>query len=149
MLAFAHTPHTSRGFHPGRWLVACVLAAWFLATLAPGLSRLGLHLWGQAGQSLASHTPSTWVQVCTDHGTDWVRLEGVDPTESFNPADPLAVLHACGHCDLALDRLASPVPHHAVPSALPLVHPLPIWVPVWVGWTSHSGTLARGPPLLS
>ena len=146
MLAIARTPHTSQGFRPGRWLVACVFAAWFLATLAPGLSRLGLHLWGQGTLSQASSTPSTWVPVCTDHGTDWVRLDGGDSDPSTNP---LSALHACGHCDLALDRLASPLPHSAVPSVAPLVHPQPPWVAVWVQWASHSGNLARGPPLRS
>ena len=67
-------------WQPRRWMLALVWALWVLATLAPGLSRLGAH---------ARATRSDWVEVCTSHGMAWVRVDATDPV-----ADPTAGLLA-------------------------------------------------------
>lgn len=127
-------------WQPGRWLLALVWALWVLATLAPGLSRLGAH---------ARATPSDWVEVCTSHGTAWVRADAVDPVA--NPVSGLlAHLDACAHCSLALDRFTPPLPPVLAWTGLPQA-PLRVashlpprrWVPPSLEFS------ARGPPVAS
>lgn len=127
-------------WQPRRWLLALVWALWVLATLAPGLSRLGAH---------ARATRSDWVEVCTSHGMAWVRVDAADPLT--DPASGLlAHLDACAHCSLALDRFTPPLPPvlawtglpqppQRVASHLPLRH----WVPPSLEFP------ARGPPVAS
>ncbi|HEX5784346.1 MAG TPA: DUF2946 family protein [Burkholderiaceae bacterium] len=136
-------------WQPRRWLLVLVWALWVLATLAPGLSRLGAH---------ARATPSDWVEVCTRHGTAWVRADAVAVAVVVavsNPvADPaaglLAPLDACGHCSLALDRFTPPLPAVLAWTGLPqaplrVVSHLPPrrWVPPSLEFS------ARGPPVAS
>ena len=127
-------------WQPRRWLLALVWALWVLATLAPGLSRLGAH---------ARATRSDWVEVCTSHGMAWVRVDAADPLTD-PAAGLLAHLDACGHCSLALDRFTPPLPPvlawvglpqppQRVASHFPPRH----WVPPSLEFS------ARGPPVAS
>jgi hypothetical protein len=134
-------------WQPRRWLLALVWALWVLATLAPGLSRLGAH---------ARATPADWVEVCTSHGMVWARSADAPPAieASAEPSDPVSALlshlDACAHCALALDRFTPPLPPalgwlglslppQRVASAIPLWH--------WAAPVPEFA--ARGPPLAS
>lgn len=127
-------------FRPGRWVLACVLMAWLLATLAPGLSRLLVHANGGGSPAQAG-----WIEVCTAHGMDWVTPDGTLASERPDH-DPANTLDACGHCTLAVDRFTPPIPHFAWGALSPAPQPLP---------TLHQPPLpqrvvalaqARGPP---
>lgn len=144
-MTHAPTPSPARGpapwlRQPRRWLLALVWALWVLATLAPGVSRLGAH---------ARATPSDWVEVCTRDGMVWVRADAVDPVS--DPASGLlAHLDACGHCSLALDRFTPPLPPVLAWTGLPqppqrVASHLPPrrWVPPSLEFS------ARGPPVAS
>ena len=119
-----------------RWLIL----AWLLATLAPGISRMLT-----ADESPNAQAGKTWVELCTDTGVQWVRLDLQSPTDDAVPGHES--LDRCAHCTLATERFAplrSGLP--ALPSALgePVTPPL-----MGVLFTADSTTRpgARGPPM--
>ena len=131
---------------PRRAVLVCVLVAWVLATLAPGLSRCLQHMARDAGPAAPHAVQAIWGEVCGPHGMHWVRLDTLEDPAPGQPSDPDESLNACAHCVLAVDRLAPLVPPGFLSLTLLATYSLPDWTHKPLERTAYAGTQARGPP---
>jgi hypothetical protein len=134
--------HAPDGLRPwARHLAGWMLAALWLATLAPAISRAL-----SAGPPLAGAAVH-WVELCTSQGMQWVRADPGGAPGAETPVPEPGALDRCGHCTLATERFA------------PLIPQLPVLPPAQAPWVSPSAVpaatvdaparaaVARGPPL--